>query len=83
MPVFEPFIGLRFEQSRFAESVAPPYDVLTENDVRQLRESSPSNVTWIDVPLLDDGDDPYAIAATKMNEWIRSEERRVGKECLP
>jgi len=72
MPVFEPFIGLRFEQSRFAESVAPPYDVLSENDVRQLRESSPSNVTWIDVPLLDDGDDPYAIAATKMNEWISS-----------
>jgi uncharacterized protein (DUF1015 family) len=29
-------------------------------------------VTWIDVPLLDDGDDPYAIAATKMNEWISS-----------
>ena len=40
--------------------------------MRKLRDSSPSNVTWIDVPLLDDGDDPYAIAATKMNEWIAS-----------
>ncbi|MEC8486664.1 MAG: DUF1015 family protein, partial [Actinomycetota bacterium] len=67
MPVFEPFIGLRFEQSRFSESVSPPYDVLSEKDVRQLRETSPSNVTWIDVPLFDDGDDPYAVAATKMN----------------
>ncbi len=72
MPVFEPFVGLRFEQSRFAESVAPPYDVLSGNDVRQLRESSPSNVTWIDVPLRDDGDNPYAVAATKMTDWISS-----------
>lgn len=72
MPVFAPFRGLRFRNDIMNESVAPPYDVLSPADVKTLRESSASNVTWIDVPQQSDGDDPYAVAANKMSEWRES-----------
>ena len=73
MPVFAPFRGLRFRDDILSESVAPPYDVLSRDDVIALRKSSISNVTWIDVPQPGDGDDPYAVAANKMSEWRESE----------
>ncbi len=69
MPIFAPFLGLRFQTEILEESVAPPYDVLSDEEVATLRASSPSNVTWIDVPQAIDGPNPYEIAATKMAEW--------------
>ncbi len=69
MPTFAPFHGLRFRPDIFDESVAPPYDVLSPEDVIRLRESSPSNVTWIDVPQPEDGANPYEVAGKKMTEW--------------
>jgi len=72
MPIFRPFHGLRFNAEVFAESVAPPYDVLSLDDVRKLRASSATNVTWVDVPLAEDGEDPYQIAAETMTKWCSS-----------
>ncbi|MBL6635953.1 MAG: DUF1015 domain-containing protein [Ilumatobacteraceae bacterium] len=72
MPIFRPFRGLRFVSEHFAESVAPPYDVLSTDDVRKLRASASTNITWIDVPLPEDGDDPYQIAAETLTTWCRS-----------
>lgn len=72
MPIFRPFRGLRFVSEHFAESVAPPYDVLSSDDVRKLRASASTNITWIDVPLPEDGDDPYQIAAETLTTWCRS-----------
>ena len=72
MPIFRPFRGLRFVSEHFAESVAPPYDVLSSDDVRKLRASALTNITWIDVPLPEDGDDPYQIAAETLTTWCRS-----------
>lgn len=70
MPMFAPFLGLRFPTELLKESVAPPYDVLSAKEVATLRASSPSNVTWIDVPQVHDGPNPYEIAANKMAEWL-------------
>ena len=72
MPIFRSFRGLRFVSEHFAESVAPPYDVLSSDDVRKLRASASTNITWIDVPLPEDGDDPYQIAAETLTTWCRS-----------
>ena len=72
MPVFRPFRGLRFNNEVFATSVAPPYDVLSKEDVHTFRASSVTNVTWIDVPLAEDGEDPYQIAAETMTKWCSS-----------
>lgn len=72
MPIFRPFRGLRFVSEHFVESVAPPYDVLSSDDVRKLRASASTNITWIDVPLPEDGDDPYQIAAETLTTWCRS-----------
>jgi len=72
MPVFRPFHGLRFNNKVFAESLAPPYDVLSQDDVRKLRASAATNVTWIDVPLADDGENPYQISAETLTNWCGS-----------
>ena len=71
MPRFEPFRALRYHPTLALDEVsAPPYDVLSGDDVEALRGRSPSNVTWVDVPMPADGPDPYATAAATMQRWI-------------
>lgn len=71
MPRFEPFRALHFAPSLdLATVTAPPYDVLSIDDVEALRAQSANNVTWVDVPLESDGADPYRIAAAKLAEWV-------------
>lgn len=74
MPRFEPFAALRFDPMTLPQRVAPPYDVLSLDDVRALRSSDPHNITHVDVPLADDGPDPYALAADRLQGWVTAGE---------
>jgi uncharacterized protein (DUF1015 family) len=55
--------------------VAPPYDVIDDEQYRRLVTKSPFNVVKIDLPR-DPGGDPYELAARTLEAW-RAEGRLV------
>ncbi|MDR0283884.1 MAG: DUF1015 domain-containing protein [Propionibacteriaceae bacterium] len=65
MPDFRPFPALRYASNTDLDAVlAPPYDVLTSDDVRRLHDRDPYNITHVDVP------DDYDHAAETLWQWI-------------
>lgn len=71
MPRFEPFRALRYASSDLDDLIAPPYDVLSADDVAALGARSDHNIVHVDVPAPGrDGDDKYANAATILRSWI-------------
>lgn len=71
MPRFEPFIALRYSSDQSLDLVAaPPYDVISDRDVKDLLRLDRHNIVAIDVPRDADGDDRYQKAAHRLNEWI-------------
>lgn len=68
MPRFEPFNAIRYAADvNLDEVIAPPYDVLSADDVLELGRRSRQNVTWIDLPQ---GEDRYKVAAFRLHEWL-------------
>ncbi|MCU1391399.1 MAG: hypothetical protein JWL72_4737 [Ilumatobacteraceae bacterium] len=75
VPRFEPFPALRYSPAESLDRVAaPPYDVLSDSDVDDLRALDPHNIVVLDVPRdaqgLAEGDDRYELAAQTMQTWI-------------
>ncbi|MEP7114741.1 MAG: DUF1015 domain-containing protein [Ilumatobacteraceae bacterium] len=71
MPRFEPFAALRYSpEEPLDDVVAPPYDVLSKTDIEALLARDDHNIVAVDVPLDRDGDDRYAIAATRIASWV-------------
>ncbi len=71
MPRFEPFHAIHYPVGADLDDViAPPYDVLSDEDVDALGLRSKHNITWIDVPR--GGDDRYQVAAYLLTEWLES-----------
>jgi uncharacterized protein (DUF1015 family) len=71
VPRFEPFAALRYEPSLPLDKVvAPPYDVLSDDDVVALLRSHSRNIVAIDVPRDVDGPDRYERASDRLREWI-------------
>lgn len=69
VPRFEPFNAIRYAaEVSWDDVIAPPYDVLSEDDVIDLGHRSRHNITWIDVPRGDD--DRYKVAAYLLQEWL-------------
>ena len=68
MPRFEPFAAIRYATDDLASLLAPPYDVLSEDDVDVLESRSPHNIVRIDVPR--GGVDRYELAAKTMQAWL-------------
>ena len=77
MAEFVPFRALRFHSEHLGARVAPPYDVLSEAQVRELRSRGDIEITRLDVPLVDGSDDPYASAAALLSEWVATNELSV------
>lgn len=72
MPRFEPFRALRYAQGLPLDHVtAPPYDVLSEDDVDALVARHDHNIVTIDVPRPDDDSDRYARAGVALAAWER------------
>jgi len=51
--------------------VAPPYDVLTEEQRKGLAEGDPHNVVHLDLPRPSGGEDPYQAAAGLLERWVQ------------
>jgi uncharacterized protein (DUF1015 family) len=68
VPRFEPFRALRYATSDLDDLIAPPYDVLSADDVAALGSSSDHNIVHVDVPA--GGDDRYRNAASILQSWI-------------
>lgn len=68
MPGFVPFPALRYAAQDDLESlIAPPYDVLSDEDAEAYRGRSAHNIVHIDVPS---GDDRYARAGRLLRDWV-------------
>jgi uncharacterized protein (DUF1015 family) len=69
MAEIQPLRALRYEPSvagPLQDLVAPPYDVIDEQQRAELAARSPYNVVAVDLPR---GDDPYAAAAATLQRW--------------
>ncbi len=70
MPRFEPFAAVRYAPGLpLADVTAPPYDVLSADDVERWRGRHPANIVRIDVPRDQDGTHRYADAAAQLAAW--------------
>ncbi|SER77392.1 Uncharacterized conserved protein, DUF1015 family [Propionibacterium cyclohexanicum] len=69
MPRFEPFAAVRFAPSvPLDQVIAPPYDVINDDDVEALEHRDTHNISWLDDPR--GGQDRYEIAAQTLNRWL-------------
>jgi uncharacterized protein (DUF1015 family) len=69
MPLFTPFPAIRYAPGTLLDDViAPPYDVLSDDDVAALRARDPRSFVHIDVPS--GGDDRYDVAAALLRQWL-------------
>ena len=59
MPRFEPFAALRYATTELDDLIAPPYDVLSDDDLDQLEARDVHNIVHVDVPRERDGDGRY------------------------
>jgi uncharacterized protein (DUF1015 family) len=74
VPRFEPFPAIRYSPTQSLDLVsAPPYDVISADDVCDLLRLSTHNIVAIDVPDESEGPDRYEAATRRMNEWIRDD----------
>jgi uncharacterized protein (DUF1015 family) len=75
VPRFTPFAALRYADGSspgaLDELIAPPYDVLADADIAELRDRSPHNIVHVDVPTEADGDGRYDQAAATFRSWVR------------
>jgi uncharacterized protein (DUF1015 family) len=70
VPRFEPFPALRYSPEVSLDlAAAPPYDVLSADDIRALRDRHERNIVEVDVPGPDDDPQRYATAATTLRAW--------------
>ncbi len=90
MPRFEAFRAVRYALTdpavELADVVAPPYDVQSAEQTRELANRSPHNIVHLDVPtvlspehtvdgpggsqFVDPSADPYAGAALTLRRWL-------------
>jgi len=75
VPVVRPFRALRYAPGAvpdLASVVAPPYDVIGPEEVRELLARDPRNVVRLDLPIAEPGDEPderYRRAARLISTW--------------
>lgn len=70
VPRFEPFPALRYAPTVDLDlAAAPPYDVLSADDVAALAARHERNIVLIDVPGPDDDATRYERSATALREW--------------
>jgi uncharacterized protein (DUF1015 family) len=74
VPRFEPFVGLRYDTTKvpLEKVVAPPYDVMDEEERQRYADRHDRNIVRVDVPLESEGPGRYHEAAAALAHW-RSE----------
>jgi uncharacterized protein (DUF1015 family) len=71
VPRFTPFPALRYCDPDLDDLVAPPYDVLSDDDLNALGASR-FNITHVDVPRESEGPERYERAAATLREWVEA-----------
>ena len=72
VPRFEPFRALRYAPSLPLDAVAaPPYDVLSDDDVDRLQAGHVDNIVAIDLPRPEDDPRRYERSAELLRQWER------------
>ena len=74
MAEIRPLRAVRYDPSAVGSLdavAAPPYDVIDEEMRAKLVSKSPFNVVEIDLPVADDGGDPYLHAQTIYEHWLQ------------
>jgi uncharacterized protein (DUF1015 family) len=76
VPRVLPFRGLRFAapSSELDRLVSPPYDVISPDEQARLRELSPHNAVYVELPLDAPGEpgSRHQLAAQQLAEWRRA-----------
>lgn len=73
MPDFLPFRGTRYRDLTDSSSVvAPPYDVIDEEDRTRLEATGPHNAVRLILPRAAPPADPYEHAGATLHEWLAS-----------
>lgn len=71
-----PFRGWHFPGSDVSKTIAPPYDILNQQDKDQLLARSSDNIIAVDLPHVPPKDlgpeEAYLGAAKLLNEWKKS-----------
>jgi len=71
VPDFLPFAGIRYVgPANVGAVVAPPYDVIDDDDRAALEAADPHNSVRLILPRADGGRDPYRGAAETMAAWL-------------
>jgi uncharacterized protein (DUF1015 family) len=70
VPRFRPFPAIRYTADEIDTLVAPPYDVLSDDDLDVLNARSPHNITHVDVPREAAGPGRYDAAAARLRSWL-------------
>src|SRR3954470_7888490 len=80
-----PFAGLRYATDRVADLAAvlcPPYDVINEDERRELEARHPDNVVRLELPRGSD-DARYTTAARLLGSWMSEGTLRAeGREAF-
>src|SRR5437763_9488380 len=74
MADIQPLHAVRYEPrtaGALETLVAPPYDVIDEKVRGELTAKSPFNIVNVDLPVADDGGDPYLHATTTYEAWLQ------------
>jgi uncharacterized protein (DUF1015 family) len=71
VPDFLPFRGTRYpNRADPSRVVAPPYDVIDEEDRSRLEATDPHNAVRLILPRAEPPSDPYQHAATLLQAWL-------------
>lgn len=71
MPDFLPFRGTRYlDRPDFSRVVAPPYDVIDEEDRSRYEALDPHNAVRLILPRVEPPADPYEHAANLLQAWL-------------
>lgn len=73
VPDLQPFRALRYDTRvvPWADVLAPPYDVVDEEERAELVARHPANAIAVELPVAPDGGDPYRHAARLLERWER------------
>ena len=72
MPRFDPFPGIRYatDDGRLDDLVAPPYDVIDEEQRADLVARSEHNAVKVELPREEGGRDRYTVARDLFRSWL-------------
>lgn len=78
----EPLVGWVYSEEDVTKTIAPPYDVISEEQAAKLLERSPHNVRRLILPLPGERADWHGRAASTLGEWVGRGVLREAKEAF-